>query len=175
MVMTINPVGVHTCTRVFSQTITVPYRPEGCLSEFRRDLVTWLGGHPCAHDAVTAAYELVSNAIRHGSAVDGRVTIRSYQLSAGRLTIDVTDSGRGDGEAPFITEPPAGFGLKIVEGLCASVHPHCTDSGWHVEVELAAQPTDIGTPRAGIRPSLRDAPPGGAPDDDMPEDGRDAG
>lgn len=140
--MTIDPADVHAPSSVFTRTITVPRRSDGCLSKLRRDLAAWLDGHPRADDAVTVAGELISNAIRHGSAVDGCVDIRSRQHPGGCLTIDVRDCGRGGGDVPEIVAPPAGFGLQIVKALCASVHMRCQNTGWRVEVELAEKPPD---------------------------------
>lgn len=158
------PGRARTRTHALTRTITVT-RTGGRLAGVRADLGRWLGDHPRVADAVTVADELLTNAVRHGSSVGGRVTLVARRLDAGRLAIDVTDAGRqDDAEAPCITAPPFGAGLHVVDVLCESVEVRRGGGGWHVRVVLAARPPEIREPDVDVD-VLLDAYP-----DDVPGD-----
>jgi hypothetical protein len=169
MAMTVPVSGACIGTCVFSRMITVPRYPDGCLAGLRGNLAGWLGDHPRRDDAVRVADELLANAIRHGSTVGGCVVFCCRKFAAGRLVIDVIDSGRGDGDAPCIAAPSFGAGLYVVEALCASVMRLRTLNGWYVAAVLAAQPPEIVEPEVSLEELLA-----AYPDDDGLGGGGDA-
>jgi anti-sigma regulatory factor (Ser/Thr protein kinase) len=132
-------------TRTFARIVMVDGHAAEVLAELRRELGTWLGEHPRRDDAVGVGAELVSNGIRHGSRPGEQVTLVARRTGL-ELEIDVADSGRShDRDAPCVSAPPFGHGLRIVAALCASVDIE-DRGGWRVRVVLGARPPEIVEP-----------------------------
>lgn len=141
-------------TREFFRTITAASSSGTVLVGLRRDLGEWLRDHARCDDAVIVADELVANALLHGCARGGRVTFVARTLRSGRVTIDVTDSGRIRGDAPCVKAPTFGHGLQVVERLCENVQIIQCGAGWHVETVLAARPPEIVEPDVDVEALL---------------------
>jgi anti-sigma regulatory factor (Ser/Thr protein kinase) len=74
------------------------------------------------HDAALVAYELVANAVVHGTPdADGTIEL-SCELEDDELVVRVRDAGSGGSVAPRPLEPEAanGRGLAIVDALSSS-------------------------------------------------------
>ena len=101
----------------------------GAPAEARRLVVTLGTGLPAelVERAELAVSELVTNAVIHGSQPAAIVTL-VVKASAGRLIVDVADSGRRLGPA---TDGTGGYGLDIVDQVADSVTVD-TSGPWRV-------------------------------------------
>jgi len=99
-------------------TADLPGRPASV--GLARELVgNWLGAHPCAEAAVMLTSETVTNAVRHGSPVDGSGVVRLVTRWTGRrVYVAVTDDGVGE-TTPHVVEAglesEGGRGLAMVD------------------------------------------------------------
>ncbi|WP_180357606.1 ATP-binding protein [Streptomyces sp. NP160] len=77
---------------------------------------------PVADDVAVVTSELVGNAVRHGSPLDGGLIVR-WRLSGDEVAVEVVDGGGGDGPPREVAAHDAdpmdtcGRGLHIVEEI----------------------------------------------------------
>lgn len=134
-------------TNSFADWLTAPSNTAGLPNEaagdmlagLRHKLRSWLGAHPRCDDAIAVAEELLTNALAHGSRPGGLVTLLVRCLEEGRLEVCVGDEGRTASDAPCLSTPGLGRGLRIVEDLSERVIPtYRRTGGRSVRAVLAA-------------------------------------
>lgn len=130
------------------------------LANLRRDLGLWLAGHPRREDAIDIMVELLTNALRHGSRPGGLVTLLVKRLDGGRLEVCVGDSGRAASEAPRITTPGLGRGLRMVKALSKVTQTDRATGGRTVRAVLAATPPPVIEPDIDVDALLAEYPDG---------------
>jgi len=114
-----------------------------------------------------AASEAVSNAIEHGSPVDGGQIEVQVIVQRDGATLIVTDEGSGANPPALdpLSEPPSdssprGRGFPIMQSLADDVHVSHVGAGTRIAMRFAVQP-DV-TPEAPAAPAGSSDPAGAA-------------
>jgi anti-sigma regulatory factor (Ser/Thr protein kinase) len=115
--------------------LTLPAQPES-LRTLRTELVQWLEHAAVpeadARDVVLASWEAGANAIEHADAAPGAMFRVDAVLTGDRVRVEVADHGRWK-------EPQArenrGLGLRLIEGLMASVDVQRRQTGTRIVME----------------------------------------
>jgi serine/threonine-protein kinase RsbW len=115
--------------------LTLPAQPES-LQKLRTELAQWLEHAAVpdvdARDVVLASWEAGANAIEHADAPPGATFRLDAVLTGDRVRVEVADHGRWK-------EPQArdnrGLGLRLIEGLMASVDVQRRETGTRIVME----------------------------------------
>ncbi len=115
--------------------LTLPAEPES-LQKLRTELAQWLEHAAVpdvdARDVVLASWEAGANAIEHADAPPGATFRLDAVLTGDRVRVEVADHGRWK-------EPQArenrGLGLRLIEGLMASVDVQRRENGTRIVME----------------------------------------
>ena len=164
----------RTCigARPFARVLVAPGSAEA-LGELRQEVAAWLGSHQRKDDAIAVLVELVENALAHGSRPGGPVALVVKRLDRGRLSVCVRDAGRTESDAPCVSTPGFGHGLRIVEDRSERVAKKVQrEGGWEVRAVLAAAPPPVIEPDVDLD-ALLEAYPDGEPAPDRTPDGGD--
>jgi serine phosphatase RsbU (regulator of sigma subunit)/anti-sigma regulatory factor (Ser/Thr protein kinase) len=115
--------------------LTLPSEP-GALQILRRELSRWLEHAAVpevdARDVVLASWEAGANAIEHANAPVGATFRLDAALTGDRVRVEVADRGRW--KEPQ-TRHNRGLGLRMIEGLMASVDVDRGEAGTRVVME----------------------------------------
>jgi GAF domain-containing protein/anti-sigma regulatory factor (Ser/Thr protein kinase) len=115
--------------------LTLPSEPES-LQILRAELAEWLEHAAVpevdARDVVLASWEAGANAIEHANAPAGATFRLDAALTGDRVRVEVADRGRWKEPQP---RDDRGLGLRMIEGLMASVDVDRRESGTRIVME----------------------------------------